>query len=312
MILILSREGDNHITKVCEILTQASKLFFLLDQSEFPIESSFSFEFDKKESFFKFSNERDTIDLARCSAAWWRRPQKIKLHGEIISDYDTQFIHDECRHALRGLWSSMKCKWINDPYKNDIASKKVLQLEMAKRIGFSIPNTLITNSPNDANRFISQLGVGNVIFKPLSPTEKDWRETRLLKKVELDILECVKFAPVIFQEFIVSKYNLRITVINRKIFSAVILADEASYIYDIRMSENHTIEPYSLPKKVELHIHKLMNSLGLVYGAIDMIVKPDGQYIFLEINPAGQWLFIEKATNMPISEAIAIELMSSI
>lgn len=68
------------------------------------------------------------------------------------------------------------------------------------------------------------------------------------------------------------------------------------------------IEPCELPDQVVSGIHRLMSRLGLVYGALDFRVRPDGEHVFLEINPAGQWLFIEDQTRQPISQAVAKQL----
>ena len=70
------------------------------------------------------------------------------------------------------------------------------------------------------------------------------------------------------------------------------------------------MRPIELPTPVADGIHALMDRLGLVYGAIDFRRTPGGEYLFLEINPAGQWLFIEHQTHQPITEAMADALIS--
>ena len=51
-----------------------------------------------------------------------------------------------------------------------------------------------------------------------------------------------------------------------------------------------------------------MQHLHLEYGAIDMRLTPDGDYVFLEINPNGEYLYVEQATGLPISRALAEHL----
>jgi glutathione synthase/RimK-type ligase-like ATP-grasp enzyme len=51
-----------------------------------------------------------------------------------------------------------------------------------------------------------------------------------------------------------------------------------------------------------------MRRLGLEYGAIDLRLTPDGEYVFFEVNPAGQFLFVEHACGLPISAALAARL----
>ena len=98
---------------------------------------------------------------------------------------------------------------------------------------------------------------------------------------------------------------MRITVVGDEIFAAEVHSQQTRYKVDMRMDINNaSIVPAKLPEEVEDCLHRLM-ALGLVYGAIDMRRRPDGTHVFLEINPAGQWLFIEEKTEQPISEAIA-------
>jgi glutathione synthase/RimK-type ligase-like ATP-grasp enzyme len=100
--------------------------------------------------------------------------------------------------------------------------------------------------------------------------------------------------------------DLRITVVGDKIFPAAIHSQDTSYKVDFRMDMGAArVAPAALPSDVQDKLFALMRHLGLVYGAIDMRRRPDGSHVFLEVNPAGQWLFIENATGQPISQAMA-------
>src|SRR5262249_28406868 len=126
---------------------------------------------------------------------------------------------------------------------------------------------------------------------------------------ELGFLANVKYAPVIFQQYIPAKVDLRITVVGERIFPACIYSQDTEYKVDFRMTMDAArVEPAELPSDVSAMLRALMGRVGLVYGAIDMRLTPDDEYVFLEVNPAGQWLFIEHRTGQPISEAMA-ELM---
>jgi hypothetical protein len=60
-----------------------------------------------------------------------------------------------------------------------------------------------------------------------------------------------------------------------------------------------------MPAKTDQKIHLLMKRLGLLYGAVDLRLTPEGEYVFLEINPAGEWRFVEERTHQPITAAMA-------
>ena len=149
----------------------------------------------------------------------------------------------------------------------------------------------------------------DVIYKAFSGTEEEWRETRRLKDDEVSLIDNVKYAPVIFQEYIPGGIDLRITVIGERFFTGAIYSENTSYNVDFRMvMDEARMEPFELPPEVRSGLLRLMEQLGLHYGAIDMRLAPDGEFVFLEINPSGQWLFVEYGTGLPITDAL-VEFM---
>lgn len=196
--------------------------------------------------------------------------------------------------------------WVNDPATDHVAHRKIKQLKVAQDVGLKLPDTLITNSPDQARRYIDSRGYRNTIYKAFSALEQAWRETRILKEDELGMIDYVRYAPVIFQEYIEAAVDLRITIVGEDVFPAAIYSQATSYPTDFRMDMARArMEPTTLPDDIEARLHDLMGRLGLRYGAIDMRLQPDGTYVFLEINPAGQWLFVEEATGQPISASLA-------
>ncbi|NJR75066.1 MAG: hypothetical protein HC773_18390 [Scytonema sp. CRU_2_7] len=116
-----------------------------------------------------------------------------------------------------------------------------------------------------------------------------------------------------FQAYIPKRLELRITVVGQQVFAAEIHSQETNHTrYDWRRYDHHKTPyfPHELPPEVEQRCVQLVEKLGLCYGAIDMILTPDGRYVFLEINPNGQYLWIELATGLPISDAICDLLIS--
>jgi glutathione synthase/RimK-type ligase-like ATP-grasp enzyme len=149
------------------------------------------------------------------------------------------------------------------------------------------------------------MGGRKVVFKAFLASIEEWRETRLVEPEDLERLDLVRYAPVIFQEY-VNGVDLRITVIGDRLFAAEIDARQSSYPVDMRMVIGEgTVRAVELPAAVQAALLALQRRLNLVYGAIDMRLTDDGQYYFLEVNPAGQWLFIEQRTGQPIAQAHA-------
>jgi glutathione synthase/RimK-type ligase-like ATP-grasp enzyme len=174
-----------------------------------------------------------------------------------------------------------------------------------------VPRTCITNDPAEASAFIASEGAERTIYKSFLGTEDAWRETRVLRPDECELLDNVRYAPVIFQEFIPAVVDLRVTVVGDDLFAAAIRSQETAYPHDFRMDlESAAIEPHALSDEVAARLMALMASFGLVYGAIDLRLTPDGEYVFLEVNPAGQWLFVELRTNQPITDALVDHLIA--
>ena len=249
--------------------------------------------------------------LGEARSVWWRRPLPFRLHDDMGDDEDRAFAYGECHAAVTGLWSCLDARWVNDPDRDQIASRKMLQLKVATALGLRVPRTCMTNEPEAAKRFVEAEGEDGTIYKSFAATEKAWRETRLLRPEERELLDNVRFAPVIFQEHIPAVVDLRVTVVGEAVFPAEIRSQQTGYLYDFRMTMDEAdLAPHKLPDEVVDRLLALMTHFGLVYGAVDMRLTPDGEYVFLEVNPAGQWLFVELRTGQPITEALCDALAS--
>ena len=98
---------------------------------------------------------------------------------------------------------------------------------------------------------------------------------------------------------------MRIFIIEDRICAAKLTSQHVYGKIDIRLDMGAKIEPFCLPKEIESSLLEFMKRLGLVFGAIDMKIDDKGNYFFLEVNPAGQWIYIEMETGQPITECIS-------
>lgn len=247
-----------------------------------------------------------TTDAVR--AVWFGRPEGIEpIEGGAL---ERRFVLQETTEALGGLWQILGVPWINHPVYDDIASRKPYQLAMARGFGMRIPATTITNDPDIAREFIEELGVGRVVHKTFVATEEFWRETRVVRENEFSLLEAVRHAPVIFQELIEAEADIRVIVIGEHIFAVAITRADAGHRIDYRVDLGScTFEAIELPASVAAQLVSLVRSMNLVYGAIDLLRSRSGEYVFLEINPCGQWLFVEERTGLPITRCLAEALV---
>jgi hypothetical protein len=176
---------------------------------------------------------------------------------------------------------------------------------VAGEVGLEVPRTRVTNDPAAARAFVAEIGPGETVYKAFIAQPEAWRETRTLTEAEVTHLDDVALAPVIFQEYVPADVDLRITVVGEEVFAVAIDASETDYPTDYRMHLGEArVEVHELPTAVRGRLRAFMDRLGLVYGAIDMRLTPDGRYVFLEVNPSGLWLFTEEPTGLPITEAV--------
>ncbi len=140
----------------------------------------------------------------------------------------------------------------------------------------------------------------------------------ILTKERLKKIKNIAGCPVAFQQYIEKALELRITVVKDSIFAAEIhsqeLVETQTDFRHMSFDTGHTVIPThkatTLPNDVATKLMMLMKQLDLVFGCIDMILTPDGEYVFLEVNPSGQWNWVEKLTGMKITEALVDALLN--
>lgn len=225
----------------------------------------------------------------------------------------------EALEALRGIWRGYCGLWVNHPDANDRASSKLEQLRRAKRLGFEVPDTVVTNDPAVASAFAESVGLP-LACKPIRTgyIELDGREQLFFTSV-VDEGDLVEFGqedktPYLFQPLIDKQCEFRVTVIGERVFSVRLDSQEREDSrVDWRRGDQtrlaHT--PTSLPARVEEHCRNLVHEYGLVFSAIDLALDRAGRYVFFEINPNGQWAWLEQITGIPLRAALADILTTS-
>lgn len=253
-----------------------------------------------------------TVALADIGGLYFRRPTAFSF-GEMPTQAGA-WARAEARCGLGGLLMAQR-RWLNHPRHIGYAEYKPVQLAEAAAAGLRVPRTLLTNDPAEARLFVS--GPGEVIYKPLSPTRPPGPgETAMLytSAVEPGHLDGgagdgVAATMHLFQERVRAEYAVRLTVADGRMFAAAIRSGTAAFPLDWRaVQDKLAYAPASVPPDVEQGVLALMDALRLRFGALDFLVLPDGDWMFLEINPNGQWAFIEQATGLPIAAAIADSL----
>jgi glutathione synthase/RimK-type ligase-like ATP-grasp enzyme len=181
----------------------------------------------------------------------------------------------------------------------------------------NIPRTLTTNDADQARAFFNELN-GNMVAKLLRPLSISMGAppvfvyTSDVREEDLVQAEMLRHSPMVFQERIPKSIELRIAYVDGKCFTGGIDASRsATGQTDWRLSGPDECLWFEaeIPDDVASRLQALMRELGLVYGAIDLIRTPDGEHVFLEVNPGGEWGMLERDLNLPISEALADALL---
>jgi glutathione synthase/RimK-type ligase-like ATP-grasp enzyme len=229
-------------------------------------------------------------------------------------------VAEECRVVLNDIWHALPCPVVPAvPAVLRRAELKGVQLVTAAKLGFELPPTLVTTSPREFLAFYREHG-GNLISKLPSSTLHKLehatiaRYTQVVSTRDVGHAESLRQCPIIFQAYVPKRLEIRVTVVGSTIFAAEI---HSQYTHRTRHDwrrYDHVGTPYlphALPDETAERCVRLVAELGLCYGAIDLVLTPDGRYVFLEINPNGQYLWIEQATGMPISDALCDLLLTS-
>lgn len=306
MILTVSYEGEEHAAGVVSLLRGQGREVVEIDLADFPAKNGLTLSWPGSgEESYRVHTAGGLMDLTHVRVGWWRRVRPFAVNPAIQRPMDVAFVQSETSQAVNGMLDALGCVWVNPREADSSAHHKPYQWTVARQVGLRVPRTLVTSDPDEARAFIEQIGVGKVVFKAFLASVEDWRETRLVESSDMDRLELVRYAPVIFQEYIPG-VDLRITVVGDSIFAAEIDARETRYPVDMRMVVGDAkVKAVKLGAALNKRLLALQRRLQLVYGAIDMRRTADGEYYFLEVNPAGQWHFVEQRTDLPITRAMA-------
>ena len=303
MILIISFPDNDHVERVRQHLSVPS---IVVDTSWFPVALGLEARLGAEAESLRFDlPDGRRLDLADIGAVWYRRLRPLGLHQDLVDETARRFAWSESNEALLGVWYALECFWMNPPTADEVAQRKIRQLQVARRIGLSIPETLITNQPAAAREFVARHGPDQVVRKAFRNIIEAPRETSLVRDGDLAVIDAVRYAPVIFQRYVPAEADLRITVVEDDVFAAAIhssLDHQADYRLGLGSA---TVVTYQLPHEVTAHLLELMKALKLKFGAIDMRLTPEGEHVFLEVNPAGEYLFVSERTGQPIPAAIA-------
>jgi len=241
------------------------------------------------------------------TSVWFRRPLPPAVPDDVDEDIRS-WAANEAQEALDGVWRTLDARWVNHPDANYLAGCKPEQLTRAHRAGFEIPPTLLTNDAIRLRDFEREFGpalICKAVYEGWVPSASGDRAfwTTEFNLDEDDSLEDLSAEPYLFQARISKAHDIRVTVIGNRVF-AVGIGSQATpeSELDWRRGDvdelDHWVE--ELPEQIGQQCLEFVRSYGLAFGAIDLARRVDGGYTFFELNPNGQWAWIEQRTGLPL------------
>ena len=311
-VLILSSRTDFSCDYVVGQLATLGRPYLRLNTEDIP-SHDISLDPLRKELRCRVKNTDFLVRSPSLRSVWFRRSVYLRDSGSLVPvRADAQIARMQWAAFIRGLVVFDQAEWFNHPGATYLAEQKPLQLSVAKEVGFSVPQTLITNDATNAHFFSAERlavkGVDTIIGHESG--EEVFAFTDILPRSQFNT-ESLRAFPAMVQEAIVPKVDLRVTVVGGAVFAASITRDGSEIAGDWRSDKTGLCYArHSLPSSVERLCLKLTDRLGLRFGAIDLVQR-SGDYFFLEINPTGEWAWLVDATGMRIDEAIVRALTSS-
>ncbi len=316
LILIVTQEVDPHADLMVLRLERRGIRPFRFHPQSLGSSGRLTVRFDPSGHWeWTLEGPNGRLQSTEIGAVWYRRTFFVK--NPRLAPEDAEFAEAETREAALGMLRLTETFWVSHPDALRRAESKPLQLKVAQQVGFRVPRTLITNDPAEFLAFYQQCD-GRVIYKPftqgpLGLGERKAVYTSPVQPEHLQDLDAIHAGPCLFQEHLPKAMDLRVTVIGQEVFPAEIhsQAAEASKT-DWRRGDPMKLKhaAHALPAEVQQQCLALVRRLSLQFGAIDLVLTPGGEYIFLEINPSGQFAWIEDLAKLPLIDTLADLLVS--
>jgi len=311
MLLILSNKWDvsvDFVVKEC----RRRKLPYLRLNTEDLLNEHASISVDEELKVILTIKGCEYDLNSTITSIWCRRPGKVyefSIDNEKPTEAVQKFVHEQWIIWLEALSLLNNVYWMNEPSASARMENKAIQLDHARKAGFSIPRTIITNSADKVREYFSgeqRKIVAKALYSPLIE-EPDQDYFIFTTSIELeDLVDSeVAVCPSIFQECLYPKRDFRVTVIENKVLAVEVKLDtpEASDVDWRKLESAVSYEKVALPSGMVDLCANYVKAAGLSFGAIDL-VECKGTYYFLEINPSGEWGWLQKQIGLPVAESL--------
>lgn len=316
-VLVVSTMLDVSTDAVVRALGDCGVTCTRINTEMFPFDSGLALRIGMEPSpnsfDFAFRRPESTVLTDTTPTSIWFRRVRAPARGIEMSPGVYDFCIREARSTLVGGLLAHHVPVMSPPANVWAAEHKVFQLRAAQEAGLTIPKTVVTNDPHTVAETFRAFA-GRMIAKPARAGYVDYGDeqhaiytTRILEE-HLENIGSVRWSPAIYQPLVEKACDVRVTYVGGELFVADIDSQtdpDASIDWRRTSNPNLPHRQGALPERLSSNIERFMSSLGLAFGAIDFIRTKSGEYVFLEVNPNGQWLWLEERLGFPIAARIA-------
>lgn len=311
MILIISYMSDWHSRAVRWALAQCGAECEEFDSYDLPTSACMTLDLDVmpaprfRHGGKSSSMQMRELSLADVKVAWMRRLNDTDFDCSGVHALDQEVAKRECGAFMRNFYATIQksgCVCINDENLSRRIDNKAVQLLFAREAGLAVPSTLISNDPGEVERFVARHG-GRAIMKPFFQElweDEGGRALQLASVVTIDQVrgnaDAISLCPNIYQNVVPKACELRVVVMGDDLHVARIdsQANEGTRVDWRADTDSCAISPDTMPPEVADRIRAFMRLCGIEFGSLDIVVTPEGEYVFLEINEQGQFLWLER------------------
>ncbi|QUX26493.1 ATP-grasp ribosomal peptide maturase (plasmid) [Nocardiopsis sp. MT53] len=309
-VLVLTSRQDGTADPVVHHLQEAGVPVVRLDPGDFPAGAVLDAELGGAVWAGSVRDAHRAVDLASVRSVYYRRPTPFSL-APGMSGPEQRWAYREARMGLGGVLLSLDCLWLNRPAAMSAAEYKPVQLTTAARCGLAVPPTLITSDPERAHAW-ARARPGPVVYKPLGGAfHVEESRTRIVYATRVGDLEelrdpALSLTAHCLQEWVDKDHEARVVIVGGHMFAVAIRVGSQAGHVDWRSDyASHSYEVVEVPARVRAGLGRYMHAFGLVYGAADFVISPDGSWTLLEVNPNGEWGWLAQACALPIAATIA-------
>lgn len=307
MIGVFGAGSDPHVRAVLGHLNSLSSEYQLLDIYDENC-SGYSASIDS-DVFLSFG--RGDTPSHRYKSIWWRIKPPFRIAtDDLTSYYDQKFSSDEWQGTLGYFDEAFNdAFWMNPRDKARSASNKINQLLAARKCGFHVPRTIFSNNYHSILEFMKKNPEALYIIKTITPyisPDGKIKYTDFIDNEGVELLGAnISMCPVIIQEYVRPKFEIRATTVENEIFSAKITKKDQSSPDWRRETTLDIYDKYSGNLDFSYKLNTMNDMFGINFGAYDFVLDSEDNMFFLEVNPSGQWLWLEERLGLQISSRIA-------